>query len=109
MFVISATSKVAEPAFNLMKDIIQFVMERCGRRHVKYHVIVTGEGTSSSGKVRFSSNSSVLEASVKNVKELRREEKASPALHKDLQKAISAFESNCLRQLPPASKKVSKY
>ena len=106
--MISATSKAAEPAFSLMKDTIRFVMERYGSKHVKYHVIVSGEGTSSSGKVRFNSNSSDLEALMKNVKELSREAKGGPALHKDLQKAVSAFETNCLRHLPPETKKVSK-
>lgn len=106
--MISATSKVAEPAFRLMKDTIQFVMERYGSRHVKYHVIVTGEGTFSSGKVRFNSNYSDLKALKKNVEELRREAKGSPALHIVLQKAVSAFETNCLRHQPPATKKVSK-
>ena len=109
VFVISATSKVADAAFSLMKDTIQFVTERYGSRHVKYHVIVTGEGTSSTGRVRFNSNFSDLEALVKNVKDLRREEEANPALHEDLQKAVSAFECNCLRQQTPATKKVSKY
>ena len=106
VFVISATSKVADAAFSLMQDTIQFVLERYGSRHVKYHVIVTGEGTSSSGRVRFNSNSPDLEALVKNVKDLRREKKANPALHKDLQKAVSAFQSN---GKSPPTKKVSKY
>ena len=109
VFVLSATSKIAEPAFSLMKDTIQFVTERYGARHVKYHVITTGEGTSSSGRVRFNSNSSDLKALVKNVKDLGRTETAEPALHEDLKKAVSAFQSNCVRHLPAATKKVSKH
>lgn len=102
--MINATSEVAKPAFSLMKDAVKFVIERYGNKHVKYNVIVRGEDDSSSGKIHFNSHFSDLEALVNSVKELKGGTEGIPALQKDLQKAIAAFQSNCLSE---NSKKVT--
>lgn len=90
--MINATSEVAELSFELMQRTIKFVMNRYGLKNVKFHVITRGED-----KIRFDSNFSDLTALKQEVDELEGGSEGIPALHKDLEKAVSAFNSECVR------------
>ena len=96
-FAINATSEVAELSFQLMQATIKFVMKRYGLKNVKFHVITRGED-----KIRFDSNFSDVTALKRAVDKLEGGREGIPALHKDLEKAVSAFESECVS----SSKKV---
>lgn len=97
-FVINATSEVAEMSFQLMQATIKLVMNRYGLTNVKFHVITRGED-----KIHFDSNLSDLTALKRAVDKLEGGSEGIPALHKDLEKAVSAFENECVS----TSKKVS--
>lgn len=97
-FVINATSEVAEMSFQLMQATIKLVMNRYGLKNVKFHVITRGED-----KIHFDSNLSDLTALKRAVDKLEGGSEGIPALHKDLEKAVSAFENECVS----TSKKVS--
>lgn len=90
-FVINATSKAAEPAFRLMQDTIKLVIESYGLEDVKFHVITRGED-----KIHFDSKFSDLTALQERVEELECGSEGIPALHKDLEKALSAFQRKSL-------------
>ncbi|KAJ7390563.1 hypothetical protein OS493_024601 [Desmophyllum pertusum] len=90
-FVINATSKVAETAFRLMQDTIKLVIESYGLEDVKFHVITRGED-----KIHFDSKFSDLTALQERVEELECGSEGIPALHKDLEKALSAFQRKSL-------------
>ena len=89
--MINATSEVAELSFQLMQATIKFVMNRYGIKNVKFHVITRGED-----KIHFDSNLSDVTALKRAVDKLEGGSEGIPALHKDLEKAVSAFESACV-------------
>ena len=86
--MINATSEVAEQSFQLMRATIKFVMNRYGLKNVKFHVITRGED-----KIHFDSKFSDLTALKQAVDRLEGGSEGIPALHKDLEKVASAFES----------------
>jgi len=90
-FVINATSEVAELSFQLMQATIKFVINRYGLKNVKFHVITKGED-----KIHFDSNLSDVTALTQAVDRLEGGNEGIPALHKDLEKAVSAFDSECV-------------
>jgi len=87
-FVINATSEVAELSFQLMQATIKFVVNRYGLKNTKFHIITRGED-----KIHFDSNLSDVTALTQAVDRLEGGNEGIPALHKDLEKAISAFDS----------------
>ena len=89
--MINATSEVSELSFQLMQATIKFVMNRYGLKNVKFHVITRGED-----KIHFDSNLSDLTALKQAVDNLEGGDEGIPALHKDLDKVVSAFDSECV-------------
>lgn len=90
-FVINATSEVAELSFQLMQATIKFVMNRYDLKNVKFHIITRGED-----KIHFDSNLSDVTTLKQAVDKLEGGNEGIPALHKDLEKAVSAFDSECV-------------
>jgi len=90
-FVINATSEVAELSFQLMQATIKFVMNKYGLKNVKFHIITRGKD-----KIHFDSNLSDVTALKQAVDKLEGGNEGIPALHKDLEKAVSAFDSECV-------------
>lgn len=100
VFLVNATSEVAEKTFELMKDTMKYIIHKHGIDRAKYHVIVRDpeENRLQSREICFNSNYVNVTALEDAVGEIPHEDVDSPALHKDLKKANEAFESNTLRK-----------
>lgn len=93
----NATSKIANEAFELMKESTKFVMYRCKNQPVKYQLFLHGED-SPLAKINFDSELVDVIALSDTVDQLTRGTEDIPALHKDLEKVCEAFKSNSDRQ-----------
>ncbi|XP_068737190.1 uncharacterized protein [Montipora capricornis] len=89
VFLVNATSEVAPQAFLVMKDSINYIINKYGNDRAKYHIIIRHPDDDSNNF-----NVKSLTVAVEN---LQRINEALPALHKDLRKASQAFESNTLK------------
>ncbi|KAJ7393952.1 hypothetical protein OS493_003621 [Desmophyllum pertusum] len=81
-FLINATSKIADDAFDLMKRTIKKFIDNHGNEEAKYQIIIHGE------------DSTQRDICSKSVKELRIGTVKIPALHEDLKKADANFFKN---------------
>ena len=99
VFLVNATSEVAEKTFCLMKDTMKYVINKHGIDRAKYHVIIRDPEESSfqSHEICFNSNFVNVAALEDATEDISRGDVDVPALHKDLKKADEAFESNTLR------------
>lgn len=79
---------------------MKYVMDKYGNDHAKYHIIIRHPDDKSfqSHEICFNTNHVNVTALKAAVDDLLREEEIVPALHKDLQKASEAFESNTLNK-----------
>ena len=75
-------------------------MDKYGNDQAKYHIIIRHPDDKSfqSHEICFNTNHVNVTALKAAVDDLLREEEIVPALHKDLQKANEAFESNTLNK-----------
>ena len=100
VFILNATSEVAQEAFRAMKDSVKYIIRKYGNDRVKFHIIIRHPDDFSfqSHKICFNTPHVDVTALTDAVEELQTEgKKHVPALHKDLQKATEAFESNTLK------------
>lgn len=102
VFVISATSEVADQAFNLTKKCIGYVIRKHDNQRANFQVIVHGED-SSSKKICFKSKFLDKAALLESVDELKRGTATLHAVHKDLELACEAFKSE---NIQPNAEKV---
>ena len=100
VFLVNATSEVAPEAFGVMKDSMKYIIEKYGNDRAKYHIIVRHPDDNSfqSHDICFNTNHVNVTALKKAVEDLQRRNVVVPELHKDLQKAREAFESNTLKK-----------
>ena len=101
VFLLNATSEVAQEAFRAMKDSVKYIMRKYGNDRAKYHIIIRHPDNCSlqSHEICFNTPHVDVTALTDAVEELQTEgKKYVPALHKDLQKATEAFESNTLKR-----------
>lgn len=100
VFLVNATSEVANNTFRLMKDTMKYIIHKHGNDRAKYHVIIRDlkENSIQSHDVCFNSNYVNVAALEDAIEDLTRGVEDVPALHKDLKKANEAFESNTLRR-----------
>ncbi|XP_068736972.1 uncharacterized protein [Montipora capricornis] len=101
VFLVNATSEVAPEAFRVMKDSMKYIINKYGSDRAKYHIIIRHPDDNSflqSHKICFNTNNINVTALTNAVENLQRRNEALPALHKDLQKASEAFESNTLQK-----------
>ncbi|KAK2573185.1 Short transient receptor potential channel 4 [Acropora cervicornis] len=91
--------EVAQEAFRAMKVSVKYIIREYGNDRAKYHIIIRHPDDCSfqSHKICFNTPHVDVTALTDAVEELQTEgNKYVPALHKDLQKATEAFESNVL-------------
>jgi len=88
-FVINATSKIADEAFDVMKRTIEKIIEKHGDKPDKYQIIIHGD------------DSNPRAVCFDDLKELERGSAKSPALHEDLRKVEKHF---CKSNATPAAK-----
>ena len=83
-----------------MKGSMKYIMDKYGNDQAKYHIIIRHPDDKSfqSHEICFNTNHVNVTALKAAVDDLLREEEIVPALHKDLQKANEAFESNTLNK-----------
>ena len=100
VFLVNATSEVAQDAFRVMKDSMNYIIRKYGNDRAKYHVIIRhlDDNSFQSHEICFNTNHVNLTALTNAVDDLQRGQVDVPALHKDLQKASEAFESNTLKR-----------
>ena len=100
VFLVNATSEVAQEAFCVMKDSMKYIIEKYGNDRAKYHIITRHPDDNSfqSHEICFNTNHVNVTAIKDAVEDLERGNVIVPALHKDLQKAREAFESNTLKK-----------
>ena len=98
VFLVNATSDVAQEAFRVMKDSIKYIIAKYGNDRAKYHIIIRHSDDISfqSHEICFNTNHVNVTALIDAVEDLERGNVIVPALHEDLQKAGEAFESNTL-------------
>ena len=83
-----------------MKDSVECIIRKYGNDRARYHIIIRHPDDCSfqSSKICFNSPHKKVTELTHAVEELQTEgNKYAPALHKDLQKATEAFESNTLK------------
>ena len=100
VFLLNATSVFAHDAFRVMKDSVKYIIGKYGNDRAKYHIIIRHPDDCSfqSHEICFNTPHVDVTALTDAVEELQTEgNKYVPALHKDLQKATEAFESNTLK------------
>ncbi|XP_068736342.1 uncharacterized protein [Montipora capricornis] len=100
VFLVNATSEVAAQAFRVMKDSMKYIIDKYGNDRAKYHIIIRHPDDNSfqSHEICFNTNHLNVTALTDAVEDLQRGNEVLPALHKDLQKASEAFESNTLKK-----------
>lgn len=100
VFLVNATSEVADEAFRVMKDSMKYIIDKYGNDRAKYHIIIRHPDDNSfqSHEICFNTNHVNVTALKDAVEDLQRGNVVVPALHKDLQKASEAFESNTLKK-----------
>ena len=100
VFLVNATSEVAQEAFHVMKDSVKYIIRKFGNGRAKYHVIIRHPDDNSfqSHEIVFNTNHVNVTALTDAVEDLERGNVDIPALHKDLKKASEAFESNTLKK-----------
>ena len=100
VFLLNATSEVAQEAFRAMKDSVKYIIGKYGNDRAKYHIIIRHPDDCSfqSHEICFNTPHVNVTALTDAVEELQTEgDKYFPELHKDLQKVTEAFESNTLK------------
>lgn len=102
--MMTATSEVADQAFQLMKKCIGYVIRKHGNQRANFQVIIQGDD-SLSKKICFNSKFSDKSALLKSVDELQRGTATLPALHKDFELACNAFKSE---NVQPNAEKVRR-
>ena len=101
VFLVNATSEVAQEAFRVMKGSMKYIIEKYGNDRAKYHIITRHPDDNSfqSHEICFNTNHVNVTALKDAIEDhLERGNVIVPALHKDLQKAREAFESNTLKK-----------
>ena len=100
VFLVNATSEVADEAFRVMKDSMKYIIDKYGNDRAKYHIIIRHPDDNSfqSHEICFNTNHVNVTALKDAVEDLQRGNVVVPALHKDLQKVSEAFESNTLKK-----------
>lgn len=100
VFLVDATSEVADEAFLVMKDSMKYIIDKYGNDRAKYHIIIRHPDDNSfqSHEICFNTNHVNVTALKDAVEDLQRGNVVVPALHEDLQKASEAFESNTLKK-----------
>ena len=100
VFLVNATSEVAQEAFRVMKGSMKYIIEKYGNDRAKYHIIIrhSSDNSFQSHKICFNTNHVNVTALKDAIDDLERGNVIVPALHKDLQKAREAFESNTLKK-----------
>lgn len=100
VFLVNATSEVADEAFRVMKDSMKYIIDKYGNDRAKYHIIIRHPDDNSfqSHEICFNTNHVNVTALKDAVENLQRGNVVVPALHKDLKKASEAFESNTLKK-----------
>jgi len=78
-FVINATSKIADEAFDVMKRTVEKIIEKHGDKQDTYQFIIHGD------------DSNPRAVCFDDLKELERGSSKSPALHEDLKKVEKIF------------------
>ena len=102
VFLVNATSEVAEEAFRVMKGSMKYIIDKYGNDRAKYHIIIRpypDDQSFQSHEICFDTNHVDVTALTDAVEDLEMGKVGDvPALHEDLQKAIEAFESNTLKR-----------
>ena len=100
VFIVNATSEVTQDVFRVMKDSMIYIIRKYGNDRFKYHIIIRHPDDYSfqSHEICFNTYHVNITALTDAVEDLQRGNVHVPALHKDLQKASQAFESNTLKR-----------
>ncbi|XP_044172678.1 uncharacterized protein LOC114966353 [Acropora millepora] len=99
VFLLNATSEVAQDAFHIMKESVKYIIRKYGNDRAEYHIIIRHPDDYSfqSHEICFNNPHVNVKALIDAVEDLQRGDADVPALHKDLQKANEAFESNKIK------------
>ena len=99
VFLLNATSEVAQDAFHIMKESVKYIIRKYGNDRAEYHIVIRHPDDCSfqSHEICFNNPHVNVKALIDAVEDLQRGDADVPALHKDLQKANEAFESNKIK------------